>query len=56
MGRFAPRCCNTDMRLLPARLTFYTCPVCGSQIAVIGTAMGRFAPRCCNTDMRAEAA
>jgi hypothetical protein len=29
----------------------YRCPVCGAELAVIGSRMGLFQPRCCDTDM-----
>ncbi len=29
----------------------YKCSVCGSEVAVVGTAMGKFAPVCCNQPM-----
>ncbi len=29
----------------------FKCSVCGSEVAVVGTAMGRFAPVCCNRAM-----
>ena len=29
----------------------YRCAICGSEVAVVGTAMGRFAPVCCNQPM-----
>lgn len=56
MGRFAPRCCNTEMIPRAARLVFYLCPVCGAEIAVLKEGEGEFTPRCCNTKMRREAA
>jgi Zn finger protein HypA/HybF involved in hydrogenase expression len=30
----------------------YRCPVCGSELLVIGSRMGEFCPRCCNQPMR----
>lgn len=30
----------------------YRCPVCGSEVLVVGSRMGEFAPRCCNQAMR----
>ena len=36
----------------PAGL-IYRCPVCGSEVIVVGTRMGEFTPRCCNQSMRA---
>lgn len=30
----------------------YRCPVCGSELIVVGTRMGEFTPRCCNQPMR----
>jgi Zn finger protein HypA/HybF involved in hydrogenase expression len=30
----------------------YRCPVCGSEVIVVGTCMGEFTPRCCNQPMR----
>lgn len=35
----------------PAGL-IYRCPVCGSEVIVVGTCMGEFTPRCCNQSMR----
>ena len=29
----------------------FKCAICGSEVAVVGTAMGRFAPVCCNQPM-----
>ena len=51
MRGFSPRCCNTDMVLLPRRLAFYHCPLCGAEIAVVKPGSGPFVPRCCNEDM-----
>jgi len=56
VGRFKPRCCNTDMELSPGKLQFYICPVCGAEVALLGTHADAFAPRCCNTAMLLEAA
>ena len=56
MGRFTPRCCNTNMARRRRRISFYVCPVCGAEIAVIGRAGREFAPRCCNTAMLLAAA
>ena len=30
----------------------YRCPVCGSEVIVVGNRMGDFAPHCCNQPMR----
>ena len=56
MGDFTPRCCNTAMVKLSARLSFYVCPVCGAEIGVLTRHGEQFRPRCCNTDMILEAA
>ena len=29
----------------------YRCPVCGSEVMVVGDRMGEFTPRCCNKAM-----
>ena len=29
----------------------YRCPVCGSEVIVVGTRMGEFTPHCCNRPM-----
>ena len=56
IGKFRPRCCNTDMQLLSRGLVFYVCPVCGAELAVLRAGEGEFELRCCNTGMVRRAA
>jgi len=55
-GEFHPRCCNKPMEIVPRRLSFFVCPICGAEIGTVREGKGEFLPRCCNTEMLRAAA
>jgi predicted RNA-binding Zn-ribbon protein involved in translation (DUF1610 family) len=51
-GEFQPLCCNVEMVVLEHSLTFYVCPHCKAEVALVENKNpDAIAPQCCNVAM-----